>query len=417
MTLSFEISSLHFSMAISIYFLDTFLILKSLLSHNFFFRSLYVSSLFYWEIFTFFLLSYYFEISTFSWLYLSKSLLFTFLLKNLYFLFFSYYFEISTFSTFSFEISSLHFSMAIFMYFLDTFLILKSLLSHNFFFRNLYISSLFYWKIFTFFLPSYYSGRFTSTAAHTAGFWMHKFPFKVIQGNLSEGRCSWVRETAELVLCFLGQCCGILGKLTTGKLYWRHLGAKGCHLWMRLKLSRAMVILSGFWRAMLDPFGGAKCKDRSDILGPDWGQVGSSCALLRYVEATALLLGRKVGGSWEQVKLSGGHVEGYVMSCWSHMSDFVRPCCWFCTPFRVKYGLLMATLVLSWGQLRRFWGCDEGYMESFWTMLLRHSQKQPTDTPPKRLLALKARQNQIKNWPKTQKLRQNANLHGSKGKP
>ena len=46
----------------------------------------------------------------------------------------------------------------------------------------------------------------------------------------------------------------------------------------------------------------------------------------------------------------------------------------------------MATLVPSWGQLRRFWGCVEGYMGSFWTMLLRHSQKQPTDTP----LALKA---------------------------
>ena len=34
----------------------------------------------------------------------------------------------------------------------------------------------------------YYSGRFASTAAHTAGFWMHKFPLRVIQGNLSEGR-------------------------------------------------------------------------------------------------------------------------------------------------------------------------------------------------------------------------------------
>ena len=32
-----------------------------------------------------------------------------------------------------------------------------------------------------------YSWRFASTAAHTAGFWMHKFPLGVIQGNLSEG--------------------------------------------------------------------------------------------------------------------------------------------------------------------------------------------------------------------------------------
>ena len=68
----------------------------------------------------------------------------------------------------------------------------------------------------------------------------------------------------------------------------------------------------------------------------------------------------------------------------------------------VKYGYFMATLVPSWGQLRRFWGCVGGYMGSFWTMLLRH-QKQPKDTPPKRsFLALKAKQNQIKNRPKTQ---------------
>ena len=61
---------------------------------------------------------------------------------------------------------------------------------------------------------------------------MHKFRFKVIQGNLSEGRCSLVRETAELVvkkLCFLGRSCGISGKLTTGKPYWRHPGAKFGH--------------------------------------------------------------------------------------------------------------------------------------------------------------------------------------------
>ena len=80
---SWKSMSHHFSMAIFMYFLDTFLILKSLLSHNFFFRSLYFSSLFHWKIFTFFLLSYYFEISTFSWLYLSKSLLFTFLWQSL----------------------------------------------------------------------------------------------------------------------------------------------------------------------------------------------------------------------------------------------------------------------------------------------------------------------------------------------
>ena len=132
------------------------------------------------------------------------------------------------------------------------------------------------------------------------------------------------------------------------------------------------------------------------------------------------------------------------MSCWSYMSDVVRPCCWFCiqkcsppsrtkilsrflpamlSPFggRLHLGSSAAILWPRWCHLAADFGdfgvCVEGYMGSFWTMLLRHNQKQPKDTPPKRPpLALKARQNQIKNCPKTQKLRQNANLHGSKGK-
>ena len=38
-----------------------------------------------------------------------------------------------------------------------------------------------------------------------------------------------------------------------------------------------------------------KCKDRSNIFGPDRGQVWPSWALLRYLEATALLLAAKLG--------------------------------------------------------------------------------------------------------------------------
>ena len=52
--------------------------------------------------------------------------------------------------------------------------------------------------------------------------------------------------------------------------------------------------LSGFWQAMLDPCG-VRCNDRSNILGPDWGQAWPSWALLRYLEATALLLAAKLG--------------------------------------------------------------------------------------------------------------------------
>ena len=100
-----------------------------------------------------------------------------------------------------------------------------------------------------------------------------KFPFKVIQGNLSE---AW-----KLQLCFLGRSGGILGKFG--------------HLWMMLKLSRVMVIFSGFWRAMLDQLGGSNARIEATF----WtqGQVWSSRALLKYLEATALLLGGRVGGS------------------------------------------------------------------------------------------------------------------------
>ena len=62
---------------------------------------------------------------------------------------------------------------------------------------------------------------------------------------------------------------------------------------------------------------GVKCKDRSNILGPDRGQVWPSWAPLRYLGATALLSGAKLRDHG-QVGLSGGHVEaklGYVMLC------------------------------------------------------------------------------------------------------
>ena len=76
---------------------------------------------------------------------------------------------------------------------------------------------------------------------------------------------------------------------------------------------------------------------------------------------------------------------------------YLGPCGWFCIqkcspPSRTK--ILSGFLLQCWLHLgsstatlwlRRSWGCVEGYMASFWTMLLRHSQ------------------NQIKNRPKTQK--------------
>ena len=64
-------------------------------------------------------------------------------------------------------------------------------------------------------------------------------------------------------------------------------------------------------RAMLDPFT-VECKDRNNVLGPDWGQVWPSWALLRYLEAAALLCAAKLGFRKVMLKLSWAmlcHVE------------------------------------------------------------------------------------------------------------
>ena len=87
---------------------------------------------------------------------------------------------------------------------------------------------------------------------------------------------------------------------------------------------RSTKILSGFWQATLDPFGG-QMRGSKQHVGP---RLGPSLAILGPVKVSgsySSASGGKVGGSWGQVGLSGGHVEaklGYVMSCWSYTSDF-----------------------------------------------------------------------------------------------
>ena len=78
---------------------------------------------------------------------------------------------------------------------------------------------------------------------------------------------------------------------------------------------RNTKILSGFWRAMFYPFGGQMQG------GPDWGQVWPAWAVLRYLEATAMLLGAKLGdlegklGYREVVfKLSWAILFGHVVA-------------------------------------------------------------------------------------------------------
>ena len=78
----------------------------------------------------------------------------------------------------------------------------------------------------------------------------------------------------EATAALLGRSCRILGKLTSGKVYGRYPGAKFGHFVGDVEAK------SGY--------GDFKW-------GPDWGQVWPSWALLRYLEATALLLGQGWG--------------------------------------------------------------------------------------------------------------------------
>ena len=75
-----------------------------------------------------------------------------------------------------------------------------------------------------------------------------------------------------------------------------------------------------------------KCKDRSNILGPDWGLVWPSPFLLRYLEATALLLGGKLRdlegklGHREVMLKQGGpcYVETICQMLFGHVVGFAE---------------------------------------------------------------------------------------------
>ena len=125
----------------------------------------------------------------------------------------------------------------------------------------------------------------------------------------------------------------------------------------------------GFGKLCWTHWLGVTCKDRSNVLGPDWGQVWPFWAVLVSGSYSTASCG-KVGGPWGQVGLSGGHVAklGYVMSCWSYMSDFVRPCCWFCIPkcsppsrTKILSGFLPAMLL--------HWGVKYGYLVAMLALL------------------------------------------------
>ena len=116
---------------------------------------------------------------------------------------------------------------------------------------------------------------------------------------------------------------------------------------------------------------GVQRADRSNILGQDWGQVWPSWALLRYLEATALLLAAKLG--YRELKLSWAmlcYVEAICQILFGHAVGFASKnepppragprfsvgFCKLCSLHSgVKFGYLAAMLALlapSWDQLR-----------------------------------------------------------------
>ena len=73
------------------------------------------------------------------------------------------------------------------------------------------------------------------------------------------------------------------------------LGPSLAILWVMLKLSRAMVILSGFWRAMLDPLGGSNARIEATV----WAHIGAKFGHLGPCKGTWKLqlcfLGQRLG--------------------------------------------------------------------------------------------------------------------------
>ena len=120
------------------------------------------------------------------------------------------------------------------------------------------------------------------------------------------------------------------------------------------------------------PFGG-QMQGLKRHFGPRSGPSWRSCAPLRCLEATAMLLGAKSWrGSWGQVGPSGGHVEAKLGSSamllvlmlspsrTKILSGFLRA---MFAPFGVKY---KATLWLRWCHLGANFGNVGAVSRSIW---------------------------------------------------
>ena len=160
---------------------------------------------------------------------------------------------------------------------------------------------------------------------------------------------------------------------------------------------RNTKISSGFWRATFFHLR-VRCKDRSNILGPDWGQAWPSWALLRYLEATALLLGAKSGDlegklGYREVmlKLSWAmlyYVEAICQILLGHVVGFASRTA--LSPAGPRFKWVSASYFGSiWGQIRPPCGYVDCYVGAILgptsaILGLWHSQNQSKDTPSKR---------------------------------
>ena len=112
---------------------------------------------------------------------------------------------------------------------------------------------------------------------------------------------------------------------------------------------RNTKIWSGFWRAMF----------YRNILDPDWGQVWPSWALLRYLEATAMLLGAKLGDLEGKLGYRGAVFKPSWGILFDHFVVFAARNAQKCSPrganfgdFEANFGDFGAVLKAIWDHFR-----------------------------------------------------------------
>ena len=129
---------------------------------------------------------------------------------------------------------------------------------------------------------------------------------------------------------------------------------------------RSTKILSGFWQAMLDPFGGAKCKDRGNILGQIGARFCHFWPCCGFWMLQPCFLRQSWGILRVMLKLSSAmlcHVEDICQFCPAmllvlHPEMLSAP-----PPAGPRFSVGLTLLAPSWDQLRPSrgpWWCHVG---------------------------------------------------------